>query len=35
MAKDEIDVAELLADGGIICTEAETRKILSAKVGGN
>lgn len=35
MTEDEVDIAEFSADCGIIGTEAEARKILGAKMGGN
>lgn len=35
MTEDEINIAELLADGGIIRAETETGEILGAEVGGD
>lgn len=35
MAEDEINVAELGANGGIIRAKAEARKIIGVEVGGD
>ena len=35
MAEDEINISELGANGGIICTEAETGEVFGVEVGGD
>ena len=35
MTEDEIDIAELLADGGVVRAETETGEILGAEAGGD